>query len=266
MSPFTITKSTSPKVPILLSVPHCGTQFPDELKGDFMPELAKAPDDTDWFVDELYNFASTYGIDIVSAKYSRWVVDLNRDPKSKPLYNDGRIITGLCTTTDFHGNSIYKQNEPDENEIRRRVDLYYTPYHNKIQEMLDALKKEFGKVLLWDAHSIRQFVPTIRKEKFPDLILGSSDETSAHAGLIQAALDGLGTGTYELSHNHPFKGGQITRSFGRPSENQHALQLEMNKILYMDDKELQFAPDRANNVRKVLKTTFENLIETLATL
>ena len=266
MPPYIIKETTQTKVPILLSVPHCGTQFPEELTANFIPELAKAPDDTDWFVDELYNFASEMGINVISAKYSRWVVDLNRDPDSKPLYNDGRIITGLCTTTDFHGNTIYTQNEPDEEEVARRVALYYNPYHAKIQEMLDELKQEFGKVLLWDAHSIRQSVPTIHKDKFPDMILGSADETSAHPKLIQAALKGLKTGEYGISHNYPFKGGQITRSFGKPSENQHALQLEMNKILYMNDEELLFAPDRANNVRNVLKTTFNNLIATLESL
>jgi len=266
MDPFFINKTNRPKVPILVSVPHCGTQFPPEISGDYNPDYAKAPDDTDWFVDELYSFASDMGIDIISAKYSRWVVDLNRDPESKPLYNDGRIITGLCTTIDFHGNPIYVQNEPDEAEVKRRVEEYYQPYHNKIQQMLNELKKKFGCVLLWDAHSIRQYVPTIHKDKFPDMILGSADGASAHPSLIEAALSGLTTETFGLSHNYPFKGGQITRSFGKPSENQHALQLEMNKILYMNDEELQYAPDRANKVREVLQATFEKLLKTLETL
>lgn len=266
MPPYFISEINRPKVPILISVPHCGTQFPEDIKGDYHQELINAPDDTDWFVDELYNFVTEMSIPMISAKYSRWVIDLNRDPESKPLYNDGRIITGLCTTTDFHGNAIYTQNEPDEEEVKRRIDLYYTPYHTKTQEMLNALKNEFGKVLLWDAHSIRQYVPTIQKEKFPDMILGSADETSAHPELIKAALEGLDSANFELKHNYPFKGGQITRSFGLPSENQHALQLEMNKILYMNDEELEYDTIRANQVREVLKTTFQNLVYTLERL
>ncbi|MDH5475117.1 MAG: N-formylglutamate amidohydrolase [Cyclobacteriaceae bacterium] len=266
MQPYIITETNRGHVPILVSVPHCGTQFPDDIKDNYHQTLIDAPDDTDWYVDELYNFVAEMGIPMIRAKYSRWVIDLNRDPKSKPLYNDGRIITGLCTTTDFNGNAIYAKNEPDEEEVNRRVDRYYAPYHSKIQEMLNDIKKEFGKVLLWDAHSIRQFVPTIQKDKFPDMILGSADETSAHPALIAAALKGLGTANVELKHNFPFKGGQITRSFGMPSKNQHALQLEMNKILYMDDKELTYSTSRANKVREVLKTTFKNLITTLETL
>lgn len=259
MQPYNIIPPSAPKVPILLSVPHCGTAFPDELKADYAPDMITAPDDTDWFVDQLYSFASEMGITMIAAHYSRWVIDLNRNPESTPLYNDGRIITGLCTTTDFHGNDIYKENTPDQAEIGRRVELYYDPYYRKIQEQLDELKDEFGRVLLWDAHSIRQFVPTIREERFPDMILGSVDETSASNTLIQTALEGLSSGEFELKHNTPFKGGQITRTFGRPNKNQHALQLEMNKILYMDDTEMKFDEVRANKMRGVLKKTLTDL-------
>ena len=264
MQPYNIIPPKTSKVPILLSVPHCGTQFPDELKADYIPTMMIAPDDTDWFVDQLYNFASDIGITTITAKYSRWVIDLNRNPKSTPLYNDGRIITGLCTTTDFHGNNIYQKNIPDQGEVDRRVKLYYAPYHQKIQELLDELKAEFGQVLLWDAHSIRQYVPTIQKERFPDMILGSADETSANNSLINTALQGLSRGEFQLKHNTPFKGGQITRAFGRPVDNQHALQLEMNKILYMDDTEMQFDEQRAHQVRRFLKSTLKDLSSILS--
>ena len=98
---FKISSLGSPEVPILLSVPHCGIAFPEELRDQFNPALSKSPDDTDWFVDKLYSFALELGIPMISATYSRWVIDLNRDPESKPLYQDGRIITALCPTTTF---------------------------------------------------------------------------------------------------------------------------------------------------------------------
>ncbi|GAB5522676.1 MAG: N-formylglutamate deformylase [Roseivirga sp.] len=259
MNPYKVTQPTAPKVPILLSVPHCGTNFPAEIEADYVSQMMAAPDDTDWFVDRLYNFAPGMGITMISAVYSRWVIDLNRNPESKPLYNDGRIITGLCTTTDFHGNDIYQQNIPDDEEIERRVALYYQPYYRKIQELLDELKAQFGQVLLWDAHSIRRHVPTIRIDPFPDMILGSVDGSSAGKPLIDTALAGLGSGSYELKHNTPFKGGQITRNFGRPENRQHALQLEMNKVLYMDDTETQFDSQRADQVRGLLKNTLTDI-------
>ena len=90
MSPFKISSPENQRVPILISIPHCGTAFPDELKGQYKQELFKAPDDTDWFVDQLYNFAPAMGITMISANYSRWVIDLNRDTDSKPLYTEDR--------------------------------------------------------------------------------------------------------------------------------------------------------------------------------
>lgn len=265
MNSFTIINPEGSRVPILLSVPHCGTAFPDELKDDYKSELSANPDDTDWFVDQLYDFAPAIGITMISAVYSRWVIDLNRDPESKPLYTDGRIITALCPTTDFFGNSIYVdgRKEVAPAEVNRRLDTYYRPYHVKIRELLDDLKQQFGKVLLWDCHSIRQSVPTIHKEKFPDLILGDADGTSASPGLIEIALQKLEDSSYGVSHNHPFKGGYITRYFGRPALNQHALQLEMSKIRYMDDKEVKYDEIRANEMRRVLTRTFDALIDGL---
>lgn len=263
--PFHIIEPKKPIVPFILSVPHCGTEFPPELRKNYVPEKMIAPDDTDWFVHQLYNFASELGITIIHAKYSRWVIDLNRDPESAPLYDDGRIITGLTPNTDFFGESIYvsEDAEPNQEEVNRRLETYYWPYYRKVEDLLAARKAEFGNVLLWDAHSIRHFVPTIRKEIFPDMILGNNDETTADPKLIQTALTSLKSGKYGVNHNTPFKGGHITRYFGKPENNVHALQLEMNKILYMDDTELLFDEERANEMRTVLKHTFEQLIETL---
>jgi len=266
LDPFIVKLPREPKVPILLSVPHCGTAFPEELRKEYNQDMASKPDDTDWFVDRLYEFAISMGISMISARYSRWVIDLNRDPESKPLYTDGRIITALCPTTDFFGRPVYtdQRKEMAVEEVTRRLELYYHPYHHKIQEILNELKIQFGQVLLWDCHSIRQQVSTIHKEKFPDLILGDADGTSASPGLIETALKGLESSSYQLSHNYPFKGGYITRSFGKPSEGQHALQLEMTKINYMDDEELHFDIERADRVRKVLMQTLEGLVEVLS--
>jgi N-formylglutamate deformylase len=263
--PFRIISPGTSEVPILLSVPHCGTVFPKELIGQFKPELAAAPDDTDWFVDTLYDFASELGITMIAAVNSRWIIDLNRDPESRPLYTDGRIITALCPTTTFAGDPIYSDHrrEVAAEECQRRIDLYFRPYHRKVQELLDDLKKKYGKVLLWDCHSIRQYVPTIHKEKFPDLILGDADGTSASPGLIESVLSVLDHSPYSVSHNHPFKGGYITRHFGRPSENQHALQLEMTKINYMNDAELTYDKVKAVGIRELLKSNFEKLIDHL---
>jgi N-formylglutamate deformylase len=264
---FKLIQPATTQVPILLSIPHCGTLFPDELRSQYKSELIETPDDTDWFVNKLYDFASAMGITTIHATYSRWLIDLNRDPESKPLYTDGRIITALCPTTTFAGEPLYKdeRKQVDEVEVKRRVEIYFNPYQEQIRKKLFELKNKFGKVLLWECHSIRQFVPTIFPEKFPDLILGSNDGLSASKGIIDATLAELKSSNYNVSYNHPFKGGYITRHFGNPSGDQHALQLEMSKVNYMDDLELDYDQQRADRVREVLKKVFNTLIrKTLA--
>lgn len=263
--PYFLIESKKKNVPIILSSPHSGVEFPDEIMAHYRAELIAHPDDTDWFVHDLYNFAPSLGITVIHAKYSRWVIDLNRDPESVPLYTDGRIITELVPKTDFLGNDIYvdKKFVPNEAEIERRLENYYRPYYQKIESLLEERLNEFGKVLLWDAHSIRRFVPTIQEKPFPDLILGDNDEKSADKEIIEMALKGLKTGKYGVNHNSPFKGGHITRYFGKPAKNIQALQLEMAKTNYMDDDELSFNENRADEMRKVLRPVFENLIADL---
>jgi N-formylglutamate deformylase len=265
MSVYNFQPALVDEVPVLISIPHCGIEFPSEIKDEYDPALVTAPDDTDWFVDRLYDFAPSMGIPVLSAQYSRWVIDLNRDPHNKPLYTDGRIITALCPTTTFLGEPLYvdhrKQVSNDETE--RRLECYFWDYHDKIKQELERLKNKFGVVLLWDCHSIRQFVPTVYPRNFPDLILGDADGLASAEELSAAAILTLGSAHYSLSRNFPFKGGYITRHFGLPAAGQHALQLEMTKVNYMENDELHYSERIAEKMKIQLKATFEVLIEKL---
>ena len=104
-------------------------------------------------------------------------------------------------------------------------------------------------------------MPTIQANPFPDLILGTNDGQSADERLIQATKKGLKNSSYQLYYNTPFKGGNITRHFGQPKKNIHALQLEMCKNLYMDDAEINYHPARAETMQLTLKNTFELLLK-----
>ena len=253
-------KPAVPLLPIVISVPHAGTEFPADIQAQLKPNLLP-PDDTDWAVHQLYAFATALGIPLLKANYSRWVVDLNRNPDSSPLYHDGRVLTGLCPSITFLGEPIYQDERPAVAlaEVARRKALYFEPYHGALQALLHETQARFGQVLLWDCHSIRRRVPAIHAGPFPDLILGSADETSASAALIQTALQELGSGPYSLSHNTPFKGGYITRHYGRPETGQHALQLEMAKDLYLNDAEQVYDPERAGRVQELLRRTLLNV-------
>lgn len=260
MNVFQISKPVNVQLPVVLSVPHAGTYFSAEIEAE-LKEDKLPPDDTDWHVDQLYNFADSSGIMMITAQYSRWVIDLNRNPDSTPLYNDGRMITALCPATNFSGEAIYKdeRKEVATEEVNRRRKLYFDPYHTALQQMLDEVKAQFGCVLLWDCHSIRRFVPAIHPEPFSDLIIGSADRSSASDEITDKALTILGKSNYSISHNHPFKGGYITRHFSNPDKQQHALQLEMAKPLYLDDNEQVYHKERAENIRTLLTETLTAL-------
>ncbi|QSE97999.1 N-formylglutamate amidohydrolase [Fulvivirga lutea] len=263
IAPYNIIQPIGKRVPMIVSSPHSGVQFPDELKDHYNQQLIATPDDTDWFIHQLYDFAPEMGITMIAGNYSRWVIDLNRNPDSQPLYNDGRIITELCPTKSFAGEEIYKSGkQPKEKEVERRLETYYWPYYQKIQELIDDLKNEFGYVIFWDAHSIRKYVPLIRKDDFPELILGDNEGVTASKKLSDLTLQTLQHRGHQINYNDPFKGGHLTRYFGKPEQNQHALQLEMTKVNYMDDSETEYHKPRASRMRESLSLVFEELINT----
>lgn len=248
--------------PILISVPHSGLGFPTEVQKYYKDEVLKHPEDTDWFVDRLYDFAQDLHIEIVVAPYSRYVIDLNRDPHSKALYSDGRSETSLTPSTTFLGESILNSPIEDE-EVERRLKEYYWPYYKKIQEKLDARVQKFGKALLFDAHSIKRNVSTIRKDAFPDMILGNCDGSSASQLVIDTALRTLGSGEYQLNHNDPFKGGHITRYFGNPEKGINALQLEMSQDIYMDELTTCLDQAKVEKLKPLLKSFFQEMLNLL---
>jgi N-formylglutamate deformylase len=264
--PFYIKEAEGELLPIVISVPHSGTEFPAELADSYNPELIAAPDDTDWFVHDLYDFAPSMGITVVHARYSRWVIDLNRAPSNAALYDDGRMTTALVPLTDFSGNHLYRNSslEPTREEIERRIRVYYNPYHERIESELTSRLSNYPRVLLWDAHSIRRSVPTIRSTPFTDMILGDNLGLAAGSEFSEIALATLGGGPFSLSHNDPFKGGYITRYFGRPIDRIHALQLEMSKDVYMDDAETHFDIERAARIREKLEQCLGRLAEVLS--
>jgi len=251
-------------VPILISFPHSGHYIPDDLRNQYREDAISFIDDTDWYLPELYQFASKMGITCIKANYSRWVIDLNRDPESVPLYNDGRLITGLCTQTDFLGNPIYKEgNEPDQTAIKGRLEKFFWPYYEAVQEILLGFVRDFGKGILYDSHSIRSVVPSIQKERFPDMILGTASGKSAETNIIDAAMSVLNESPYNTTYNHPFKGGHITRYFGQPEKGQHALQLERCKDLYMKEDEKVFDQEKGDEMTLWLQKMFDKLITTI---
>lgn len=265
---FTIYQpKTTHLTPIVVSVPHAGQNFPIGDQHLYHPELLHRRFDTDWLVDRLYGFCENLGITLMVADYSRYVVDLNRDPQGGQLYADGRRETSVVSDHTFEGHPVYQRFIPDQDFVNKQIKTYYEPYHFKLHEILGNLQAQFKHVLLWDAHSIARKVSTIQNgQPFPDLILGDQDGRTAHPQLIETALNSLRGHGFELTHNTPFKGGYITRSVGNPHHRIHALQLEMSQDIYLNDDELDIDPAKLQRLQPILKNTLKNLGDCLKDL
>ena len=246
-------------VPILISVPHSGLFIPDKIRKVMNPLAIEDLDDADFYVDKLYDFALEMGMTMISATHHRWVIDLNRAPDNVKLYNDGRLATSLVPSYTFRGLSLYNKQVTGSDEIDHRLRTYYLPYHQQLNSILQEMKRTFGFALLWDAHSIRRHVPSINPSPFPDLILGTNEGASVSSDFIDVVNSVLENCGHTLQHNDPFKGGYITRNYGDPQANIHAIQLEMCKDLYLDEDERSLPKD-IPEIRQVLISTFEALI------
>jgi N-formylglutamate deformylase len=265
-SPFRVVAPQGRVRPVVVSVPHCGLELPGDVAARLDPALARALPDTDFFVDELYGFAPALGVTLISARFSRYVVDLNRDPSGARLYTDGRKETALVPTTSFAGGPLYVGAMPTEAEVDARVARYFEPYHAQVDALVAELRRTFRHVLFWDAHSIKRLVPTIRPEPFPDMILGDQRGKTAAAALSTAAADGLGASGLRLARNDPFMGGYLTRRVGRPESGVHALQLEMSQDVYMDAERDRRDPARQGRVATMLAGVLARLADVVEQL
>ena len=249
------------RTPLLISMPHAGTYVPPELVHRFSPE-ARALPDTDWHLEDLYDFADEVGAGKLVATHARYVIDLNRPPDDKPLY-EGADNTELCPTTTFDRAPIYlKGDVPGREEIGRRIETYWRPYHDKLAAELHALKDRFGVAVLLEAHSIRSRVPRFFEGRLADLNLGSADGASADAAFTERLFELCQRAAgFAAVLNGRFKGGYITRAYGRPADGIHAAQLELAQCTYMEEEPpFLFVPERAEKLRPVLRSLVEDMI------
>jgi N-formylglutamate amidohydrolase len=246
------------ELPLLISVPHDGRDIPDDIAAR-MSDEGRAIPDTDWHVAELYDFARAMGANLVIANYSRYVVDLNRAADDTSLY-PGQVATGLCPLQTFAGAKIYRTGGVDDCEKAQRIENYWRPYHAHIRNTLDALRSKHGYALLWDAHSIPSLVPRLFDGELPQLNLGSNSSASCSPA-IEAAVAAVATqSSYSTVINGRFKGGYITRHYGSPQDNIHALQLEIAQRAYMNEPSTAFDAAKADDLRDILRAMLQSFL------
>jgi N-formylglutamate deformylase len=194
--------------------------------------------------------------------FSRYVIDLNRPPDDAPMYA-GANNTELCPTRFFTGDPLYRNGRvPDAAEIAWRRERYWQPYHDALAAELDRLESAHGHAIVFDGHSIKSELPWLFEGRLPDLNLGTANGTSCAASL-RASLAGVLADQQAFTHvvDGRFKGGYITRHYGRPGDGRHAVQLEMCFACYMDERPpYTYDDSRARNLRPVLAKLVETMI------
>jgi len=253
---YTLIKGTSP---LLISMPHNGQAIPEDI-AITMIESAKKVADTDWYKDRLYDFAHTLGANILIPTYNRYVIDLNREPTGIDLY-PGQNSTELCPTSAFDLTPLYLDGQlPDEEEIEHRIKHYWQPYHDALNNRLAEIKQQFGYAILLEAHSILSHVPRFFEGQLPDFNFGTANGKSC-SGKIMAGIEQLDFSPYSMVSNGRFKGGFITRHYGQPENNIHAVQLELSQRTYMNEPTIEYNEILAAQVKPKLKALVKCLIE-----
>ena len=246
--------------PLIINIPHAGTYLPPAIAEALTAEGLRLPD-TDWHVDKLTAFAPAMGVTLMCANYSRIVVDLNRDPSGNPLY-PGSTNTEICPIATFANAPLYQPGRvPAGAEIASRVERYWRPYHAQLSAEIARIKARHGYCVLLDVHSIVSAAPRFFAGRLPDLNLGTVDGNSCEPSLAEAVFRRLRAADgFTAVHNGRFKGGFITRHYGQPADNAHAMQLEIAQRCYMDeDAPAHYDVSPAAALVAILKTLAEQL-------
>ncbi len=253
--------------PLIVGLPHTGLEL-----GAIEPRLVSpwlARKDTDWWVDRLYDFAGYLGATVVRTAISRTVIDVNRDPSGASLY-PGQATTGLCPTTTFDGEALYRDGEtPSSDEIASRRAAWFDPYHAALKAEVDRLVARHGRVVLYDCHSIRSEIPRLFEGELPVFNLGTKGGLSADPALSRAVAAVVEASGLSFAVNGRFKGGWITRACGDPARGVHALQMELACRGYMREPSKvgpenwpsPYDPSFAEGMRRTLRDVLQSALD-----
>ena len=260
------------QAPLIVAFPHTGTEIPRELEARLVsPWLARK--DADWWVHLLYDFAPSMGATIVRTTISRTVIDVNRDPSGQSLY-PGQATSELCPMTTFDGEVLYRPDlSPDHSEIRARRISYFDPYHAALAREVERLRLRHGAVVVYDAHSIRSWIPRLFAGQLPQFNIGTHDGGSCNAALSDAVVTACSNCAASHVLNGRFKGGWTTRHYGDPGEGVHAIQMELACRSYMREPPdapgehnwpPPYDPGHASPTRDVLKQVLDACLSFIA--
>lgn len=247
--PFTIIEPTRWRAPLIFNSPHSGAIYPRDFLMAARSDLATLRRSEDSFVDELIDGLDARGLAVVKVHFPRSYVDVNREPyELDPRMFEGRLPSfantrsmrvagGLGTIPRVvgDGQEIYSDRLSVEHALQR-IESLYKPYHRALRRLIAKAHRTFGAAILVDCHSMPSAGVSRDEPRRPDIVIGDRYGTSCApllADLVEATMSGLG---YTVGRNKPYAGGFITEHYGSPGSGLHAIQIELNRAIYMDER------------------------------
>lgn len=249
------------ELPLLVTIPHSGEKVPD-----LTPWLTKLPEeilmcDVDRYVDFLYEPSLTQlEIPSVKTEWHRYAADLNRVPEDV----DASSVLGNSTPVGTHSRGFhwvittYKQQLMSEPMSQKAHDelvrLVYEPFHSAVRSELESLRKlGYGKTFHIDAHSMPSVGTSEHRdpgEHRADIVVSDSKGKSCDPRFKDLVIAAYVTAGFKVGYNWPYFGGRVTEVYGKPQDNQHALQVELNRSLYMNEVTKKIVPEKAKHVQE----------------
>lgn len=250
--PFQVRESAEQRVPFVFNSPHSGRHYPERFLVLAKLDAMAIRRSEDCYVDELFGAAPVLGAPLLAANFPRAYLDVNREPweLDPGMFNEpvpsfanirsARVAGGLGTVPKLVGEGleIYAGRLP-LSEAVSRIEHVYKPYHETLRRLVMRTHARFGYAVLIDCHSMPASVRVGEEGMRPDFIIGDRFGTSASRMLTQSAVSILASMGYNVALNKPYAGGFITEHYGRPARSLHALQIEINRGLYMDEHTLR---------------------------
>ncbi len=252
VAPFEVWSGAEQRVPFVFSSPHSGRYYPERFLAMAKLDRSAIRRSEDCYVEELFGAAVTLGAPMLKANFPRAYLDVNREPweldprmfaEPVPPYcniRSPRVAGGLGTVPKLVGEGldIYAGRLPLAEAIAR-IEAVYKPYHETLKRLIARTHATFGYAVLIDCHSMPASVRVGDAGFRPDFIVGDRFGTAAAAALTERAISLLCGMGYTVAHNKPYAGGFITEHYGRPARRLHALQVEVNRGLYMNERTFQ---------------------------
>jgi N-formylglutamate amidohydrolase len=246
--PFEVARPLALKMPFVFNSPHSGRVYPRAFLAASRLDSLTLRRSEDAYVEELFGFVAEMGAPLLYAHFPRAYLDVNREPYEldPALFHDGlphyantqsvRVVGGLGTIARIVSESDEIYREPlTVGAALERINRLYTPYHETLRTLLKEAEAEFGLAVLIDCHSMPSNPMADQGGGRPDFVLGDRYGASCNGELTRLATAQLKSMGYVVALNKPYAGGYITEHYGRPQQGRHALQVEINRALYMDE-------------------------------